>query len=103
MRVTLFGRASVAQKMKQFEEVIKLLVDAGHDVLLNESLYSIQDRLQAQFNLSKIDAPDDAIDYVLSLGGDGTMLEAVTWIGDKAIPILGLNFGRLGFLTDTVS
>ena len=31
------------------------------------------------------------------------MLEAVTWIGDKAIPILGLNFGRLGFLTDTVA
>lgn len=103
MRVTLFGRASVAQKMEQFENVIQLLVDAGHEVLLNESLYMIQDDLQTQYNVSKINTPDDTIDYVLSLGGDGTMLEAVTWIGDKAIPILGLNFGRLGFLTDTVA
>ena len=103
MRVTLFGRATVAQKMEQFEDVIQLLVDAGHEVLLNESLYMIQDDLQTQYNVSKINTPDDTIDYVLSLGGDGTMLEAVTWIGDKAIPILGLNFGRLGFLTDTVA
>lgn len=103
MKVTLFGRATVAQKMEQFENVIQLLVDAGHEVLLNESLYMIQDDLQTKYNVSKINAPDDTIDYVLSLGGDGTMLEAVTWIGDKAIPILGLNFGRLGFLTDTVA
>ena len=40
MRVTLFGRATVAQKMEQFENVIQLLVDAGHEVLLNESLYT---------------------------------------------------------------
>ena len=56
MRVTLFGRATVAQKMEQFENVIQLLVDAGHEVLLNESLYSIQGRLQNQYNLSKINA-----------------------------------------------
>ena len=49
MRVTLFGRASVAQKMKQFENVIKLLVEAGHDVLLNDSLYAIQGRLHRRF------------------------------------------------------
>ena len=64
MRVTLFGRATVAQKMEQFEDVIQLLVDAGHEVLLNESLYMIQDDLQTQYNVSKINAPDDTIDYV---------------------------------------
>src|SRR4051812_11770783 len=35
-------------------------------------------------------------DFVLSLGGDGTLLEAVTYIGEKEIPILGINMGRLG-------
>ena len=103
MKVTLFGRATVAQKMKQFENVIQLLVDAGHEVLLSEELYNLKGELQNELNLSRIISPDDSIDYVLSLGGDGTMLEAVTWIGDRAIPILGLNFGRLGFLTDTVA
>jgi NAD+ kinase len=39
-----------------------------------------------------------ACDFVLSLGGDGTLLEALTYIGEKEVPILGINTGRLGFL-----
>ncbi len=38
------------------------------------------------------------VDCMISLGGDGTMLDAVTFIRDKEIPLLGINFGRLGFL-----
>ena len=41
---------------------------------------------------------DETTDCLISLGGDGTILDAVTLIGDKNIPILGINFGRLGFL-----
>ena len=36
--------------------------------------------------------------FVFSLGGDGTLLEAVTYVGALQIPILGINMGRLGFL-----
>ena len=41
-------------------------------------------------------------DFVLSLGGDGTLLDAVTYVGERETPILGINTGRLGFLA-TVS
>jgi len=41
---------------------------------------------------------EEHIDCLISLGGDGTMLDAVTLVRDKNIPILGINFGRLGFL-----
>ena len=41
---------------------------------------------------------DGTIDCLISLGGDGTMLDAVTLVKDSGIPILGINFGRLGFL-----
>ncbi|TAH14412.1 MAG: NAD kinase [Sphingobacteriia bacterium] len=41
---------------------------------------------------------DDSIDCLISLGGDGTMLDAVTLVKEKNIPLLGINFGRLGFL-----
>ncbi|MES2520313.1 MAG: NAD kinase [Bacteroidota bacterium] len=37
-------------------------------------------------------------DFLLSLGGDGTLLDAVTHVGEREIPILGVNTGRLGFL-----
>ena len=38
---------------------------------------------------------------VFALGGDGTFLSAVRWIGDQKIPILGVKFGELGFLAET--
>ena len=41
---------------------------------------------------------EEHIDCLISLGGDGTMLDSVTLVRDKNIPILGINFGRLGFL-----
>jgi NAD+ kinase len=48
------------------------------------------------FSLSE-DLTDD-IDFMISLGGDGTLLDNVTLVRDKNIPVLGINFGRLGFL-----
>lgn len=38
------------------------------------------------------------VDVVISLGGDGTLLDTVTLIGNSNIPVIGINFGRLGFL-----
>jgi NAD+ kinase len=41
---------------------------------------------------------EENTDCLISLGGDGTMLDAVALVRNKNIPILGINFGRLGFL-----
>jgi NAD+ kinase len=38
-------------------------------------------------------------DFMLVLGGDGTMLDSVVYVHDTEIPVLGINLGRLGFLT----
>ncbi|MBL0356773.1 MAG: NAD kinase [Chitinophagaceae bacterium] len=43
---------------------------------------------------------DDSIDCIISLGGDGTLLDTVTLVQDKGIPVLGINYGRLGFLAN---
>jgi len=44
-------------------------------------------------------APGD-LDCIFVLGGDGTFLSAVRWIGDQDIPILGIKFGEVGFLAE---
>ena len=46
------------------------------------------------------DIPADLF-CVFALGGDGTFLSAVRWIGDRKIPILGIKFGEVGFLADS--
>ena len=46
------------------------------------------------------DAAPDTADLVLSLGGDGTMLRAVGVLNGAAVPLLGVNLGRLGYLTE---
>ncbi len=38
------------------------------------------------------------VDYVISMGGDGTFLKAASRVGAKGTPIIGVNMGRLGFL-----
>ena len=47
-------------------------------------------------------APQDLL-CVFVLGGDGTFLSAARWIGDHQIPVLGIKFGEIGFLAETVS
>ncbi|OQY14353.1 MAG: NAD(+) kinase [Desulfobacteraceae bacterium 4572_187] len=46
-------------------------------------------------------APSDLL-CIFVLGGDGTFLSAVRWIGDQNIPIIGVKFGEVGFLAETV-
>ena len=49
------------------------------------------------FFTSRLDLPLQT-DMLISLGGDGTMLDTVSFIGDSNIPLIGINLGRLGFL-----
>lgn len=50
------------------------------------------------FNSS--DRLDSSIECMISLGGDGTLLDTVTFVRDSGIPVLGVNYGRLGFLAN---
>ncbi len=43
---------------------------------------------------------NNEIDFMFSIGGDGTFLETIYFVRDKGIPIVGINSGRLGFLAD---
>jgi NAD+ kinase len=53
---------------------------------------------QALIPFTSISELNNQVDCLISVGGDGTVLDAVTIVGDTHIPILGINYGRLGFL-----
>ena len=59
--------------------------------------------LESHNATSLVESEDvEGVDYVISMGGDGTFLEAANKVGNREIPILGVNMGRLGFLADVL-
>ncbi|MCQ2119070.1 MAG: NAD(+)/NADH kinase [Bacteroidales bacterium] len=73
-------------------------------LLDNPRLISMLDRLrEAGFFLKPVngaDGPDNDIDIVVSVGGDGTFLSASRMAVQSRIPVMGVNLGRLGFLSE---
>lgn len=76
---------------------IEWLVERDHDVRLGA-----EDARQLRLPELGVDELDLAAgaDLMLSLGGDGTMLRAVDLVADDGVPVLGVNLGQLGYLTE---
>ena len=64
-------------------------------------LISKLDNNNGDFNFSKVEKLSNEYDFVISIGGDGTILRSANEIGELSIPIIGLNKGRLGFLANS--
>lgn len=80
------------------QEVARWLEGRGIEV-------RIQDSARWDHGLDALPASDLAakVDLVVVLGGDGTLLAAARAIGDRNVPILGVNLGTMGFLAETAS
>jgi NAD+ kinase len=68
-----------------------------HEDIFNQVSHALHDSSSVSIFKDSTDL-DDTFDCLISLGGDGTLLDTVTLVRDKNIPVLGINFGRLGFL-----
>jgi NAD+ kinase len=77
---------------------------AGSELLVHSHLYegmTPQLRTLLPADLRVVGADDDfTADAAISLGGDGSFLRTAQWVGARAIPILGINTGHLGYLAD---
>lgn len=97
MKIALHGR-DFRQKSSRFvEKVLAMLTSHGADLMVSEKFaeyYSLSDK----FKVFKESKQLKDVDHFISIGGDGTLLESVAYIGRKEIPVMGINTGRLGFL-----
>lgn len=105
MQIAIYGRTLPTEYTADVFSLLKELDKNGIQAHLYKALSSQYPQVAAQFPHMKIfDSAKDLnsnIDFLMSLGGDGTILDAVTLVQNRGIPILGVNFGRLGFLTGT--
>lgn len=102
MKVAVYNRIvdvdHYAELQHLFDELKKRSIEP---VVYLPLFYRIKSAIQLPKNLKTFHESsdlDESIDFVISLGGDGTLLDTLTLVRNKNIPVLGINFGRLGFL-----
>jgi NAD+ kinase len=104
MKIAIYSRGVENDQLKDihklFEELIKNGVEPVFFQDFFNQFYSSVDLSNQYSTFNAFEDLDSTIDCVLSLGGDGTMLDTVTMVRDSGIPVLGINYGRLGFLAN---
>lgn len=104
MNVAIYGRKVTKQTIEVYNEFLGILKDFGWNPILEK-------RLKEQL-IQKDGLPDSfdefnshtdfksGIDLSVSIGGDGTFIQNVQFVRDSNVPVLGINTGRLGFLSN---
>ncbi|HAE24377.1 MAG TPA: NAD kinase [Prevotellaceae bacterium] len=102
MKFALFGNVFQPEKSSALAEVIKILKDTSSIIAIEQAFYDfVRKNNSVQFEPDEIITSSDfSASFAISLGGDGTFLKTADFVGDKGIPIIGINTGRLGFLAD---
>ena len=102
MKFAIFGNTYQAKKSSHAETLFHILEKHGAEVYLCREFYRflVSDMKLNIHPAGLFDGNNFSVDMVICIGGDGTFLKAASRVGDKNIPILGINTGRLGFLAD---
>lgn len=102
LRFALFGNASKVLESVRIWGMLEYLVRHDAEIYLDQSLYlGLRQKLEGAVAIAGVfEGGNFDVDYVISLGGDGTFLKAAGRVGAKQIPIIGVNMGRLGFLAN---
>jgi NAD+ kinase len=102
MKVAIYSRGGENVQPTDLQNLTDKLASVKISAVIHEDIFN-----QVSHALNDVSAVstfkdstdlDDTFDCLISLGGDGTLLDTVTLVRDKNIPVLGINFGRLGFL-----
>lgn len=102
MKVAIYSRGGQSIQHSDLLNLNEALLNANINPVYYKDLYDqfetylvTASQLDTFTNAEEL---DDSFDALISLGGDGTLLDTVCLVQDKQIPVLGINFGRLGFL-----
>ena len=100
MKVAIYGQNYVKDTtQKAVENLLHFLLENNANVFFENDFVKTQSSsLQNSITIKTFDKLDASFDLLISVGGDGTILRAITLVRDLGIPIVGINTGRLGFL-----
>lgn len=102
MKIAIYSRTLSDNHAQFVDELLQKLFNEHIEVIVFHPLLPFLNKhikLNAGFKTFKKSKELEGVDYMFSIGGDGTLLESVSYVKKLKIPILGINTGRLGFLT----
>lgn len=108
MRVAIFGKRIAEEFLPHMSSMLRKFDKEGIDVVVYKPFKDFIEK-ELGFSLTNVELfnGDESIkgvvDFVFSVGGDGTFLDSVMYVKDSGVPIVGINSGRLGFLASISS
>ncbi|MBN8833179.1 MAG: NAD kinase [Niastella sp. SCN 39-18] len=104
MRIAIYSRGIENTSLQDIELLIRELTAYGVEPVIFQDFFNqFYSAIHLKNDYSTFNSSADmdlSIDCMISLGGDGTLLDTVTLVKDTGIPVLGINYGRLGFLAN---
>ena len=103
MRVSIFGHTVKEESLPYLQALIGKLEENNISICFFEPFYnqikSVLEITQEESTFT-LEGKLTKSDFLISIGGDGTILDSITLVGKSNIPIIGINAGRLGFLAN---
>ncbi len=102
MKIAIYGNMYQEDYLNQLSDFLEALSRSEIKVEIESKFYNYLSRmLPGELPIDGVIIGGDFdADMAISIGGDGTFLRTARWVGDKQIPILGINTGHLGYLAD---
>lgn len=97
-KIAIYGQYLHEGSENTVLHMVEALLEKSCEVKIESGFKTMLKGLNFTQPVEAFDQLDHTFDMLISIGGDGTILRAVTYIGRLNIPILGINTGRLGFL-----
>ncbi len=102
MKIAIYGQSYNSNTQESIHTLLDFLLFKKIDVTLENDFFDEINRGDSAKKYAvfrTFTLLDNTYDLLISIGGDGTILRAVSFVGGLAIPIVGINTGRLGFLS----
>jgi NAD+ kinase len=104
MKIAIYSRGIENDQFQDINPLLQELINhSAEPVIFQDFFNQFYSAIDIKGKYSTFHAGeklDPGIDCMISLGGDGTLLDTVTLVKDTGIPVLGINYGRLGFLAN---
>ncbi len=101
MKIAIHGRKIDEKSRPYIQQLLECVREKGSEIVVSSAF--LKNLKETGLSLEENDSFDgksglEDVDFVFSVGGDGTLLETVSYVGELELPIVAINTGRLGFL-----